>query len=158
MAPPGPSSSGQSVGCVPSAFCRQIGDEFDQRIILVARPRHLGGRQWYFTCPYENRRVSVLWMPAGAHSFACRQRWGRAVAYNSQCSDRIARAHRGQVRIKSALCSIGGFDPEEWEFPPKPKWMRWKTYKRAEEQFYCYESILDEGTYSLLAKLLVRGR
>src|SRR4026208_1574799 len=40
--------------------------QLDQRIILVARPRHFGGRQWYFMCPYQNRRVSVLWMPVGA--------------------------------------------------------------------------------------------
>jgi hypothetical protein len=73
-------------------FRIQIGDELDQRTILIARPRHFGGRQWYFICPYMNRRVSVLWMPNGAQRFACRQRWGRSVAYNSQCSDRIARA------------------------------------------------------------------
>jgi hypothetical protein len=27
------------------------------------------------------------------------------------------------------LCSVGGFNPDEWDFPPKPKWMRWRTYK-----------------------------
>lgn len=26
----------------------------DQRIRLVARPRHFGGRQWFFICPYLN--------------------------------------------------------------------------------------------------------
>ena len=124
-----------------------------QHIRLVARPRHYGGRQWYFICPYMNRRVSVLWMPSGAREFACRQRWGRAVAYNSQCSDRVNRAHQGQARIKSTLCSIGGFDPDEWEFPPKPKWMRWKTYKRAEEQFDRYEEVVNGGLMAALIKL-----
>ena len=28
----------------------QIG-ELDQTIILIALPRHYGGRQWYFMCP-----------------------------------------------------------------------------------------------------------
>ncbi|MGZ9073509.1 MAG: hypothetical protein ACXW3G_11495, partial [Rhodoplanes sp.] len=74
-------------------FRIQIGS-LDQRIHLVARPRHFGGRQWYFICPYMNRRVSVLWMPPGARSFACRQRWGRQVAYASQFLGRDDRAHR----------------------------------------------------------------
>lgn len=128
-------------------FRIQIGDELDQPIHLVARPRHFGGRQWYFICPHTNRQVSVLWMPSGAHRFACRQRWGRAVAYSSQCSDRIGRAHRGKAGIKSRLCSSGNFDPEEWDFPPKPKWMRWSTYKRAEKKFDRYEKILTIGSW-----------
>ncbi len=126
-------------------FGIQLGDTLDQRIILIARPRHFGGRQWYFICPYMNQRVSVLWKPPGARYFSCRQEWEGSVAYNSQFSDRIGRAHQGKARINSRLCSIGRFDPDEWEFPPKPKWMRWSTYRRAEEQFDRYEAILDEG-------------
>ncbi len=78
----------------------------DERISLVARPRHFGGRQWYFICPYMNRRVSVLWMPPGAHSFACRQKWGRQVAYGSQFLTWIDRAHRGKAKIKSRLARL----------------------------------------------------
>jgi hypothetical protein len=33
---------------------------FNQRIVLAARPRHFGGRQWFFLCPYQNRRAMVL--------------------------------------------------------------------------------------------------
>ena len=44
----------------------------DQRITLVARRRHFGGRQWFFLCAYLNSRATVLWMPPGAHTFACR--------------------------------------------------------------------------------------
>lgn len=40
------------------------------------------------------------------------------------------RAHYGQSKLKSRLCSIGQFDPDQWDFPPKPKWIRWKTYNR----------------------------
>jgi len=29
----------------------------------------------------------------------------------------------------------GGLDPENWDFPPKPKWMRQKTYERCEARF-----------------------
>src|SRR5690606_5626824 len=111
-------------------FRIQIGS-LHQCIHLVSAPRHFGGRQWYFICPRMNRRVSVRWMPPGARDFACRQRWGRQVAYNSQFSDRINRAHQGKARINSRLCFIGGLDPDKWDFPPKPKWMRWRTYNRA---------------------------
>jgi hypothetical protein len=129
---------------------------FDQRIILQARPRHFGGRQWFFLCPYLNRRAMVLWMPPGARSFACRQRWGRQVAYASQCLDRDNRAHRGQAKIRTRLCGIGGFDPDEWDMPPKPKWMRWRTYNRAVAKFEQYDSILDEGVAELVARLGMR--
>ena len=139
-------------GLVQGWFRIQLGN-VDQRVILISRPRYFGGRQWYFICPYMNRRVSVLWMPPGARDFACRQRWGRQVAYASQFSDRINRAHQGKAKINSRLCSIGGFDPDDWDFPPKPKWMRWRTYNRAEGKFDRYESILDEGMFALLARL-----
>jgi len=128
----------------------------DQHIMLTARDCHFGGRQWYFACPYLNRRASVLWMPPGARSFACRQRWRRQVAYSSQFLDRDNRAHRGKAKINSRLCSIGGLDSDEWEFPPKPKWMRWRTYHRAEEKFDRYESILDEGILGLAVRLGMR--
>jgi hypothetical protein len=133
-------------------FRIQIG-QLDQRIILVSRPCHFGGRHWYFICPYIGRRAMVLWMPPGAHSFACRQRWGRQVGYASQFLGPDDRAHHGQAKIKSRLCRIGGFDPDEWDLPPKPKWMRWRTYNRAVEKFDRYESILDKGTFALVAKL-----
>ena len=133
-------------------FRIQIG-QLDQRIILVARPRHFGGRQWYFICPYTNRRVSVLWMPPGARDFSSRQRWGRQVAYNSQFLDRDNRAHLGKAKINSHLCSIGGLEPERWDLPPKPKWMRWRTYNRAVEKFDRYEAVLDAETLALVAKL-----
>jgi hypothetical protein len=123
-----------------------------QGIVLNAQPRHFGGRQWYFVCPYMNRRASVLWMPSGARNFACRQEWGRQVAYASQFLNRDNRAHRGQAKIRTRLCSIGGFAPEEWEFPPKPKWMRTKTYRRAEAKFDRYDSVLNSGIFELAAR------
>jgi hypothetical protein len=69
------------------------------------------------------------------------------VAYASQFMTAIDRAHRGKSRINSRLCSIGGFDPDDWELPAKPKWMRWATYNRAVERFDRYEAILEEGTF-----------
>jgi hypothetical protein len=134
-------------------LCVRIGS-LDQKVLLVARPRHFGGRQWYFVCPYMNRRVSVLWMPPGGMCFASRQRWGRQVGYASQFLDRDGRAHRGMAKINSRLCAIGGFDPDEWDLPPKPKWMRWSTYNRAQDKFERYEQLLDVGLAWRAAKLV----
>jgi hypothetical protein len=128
----------------------------DQWIILVPRRRHLGGHQWYFVCPSMKRHVSVLWMPPGAKNFACRQYWGsRRVAYATQFLDRTNRAHHGQSRIKNRL--IADLDPDEWSLPPKPKWMRWRTYNRHVDKFDRYEAILNEGILELLAKFMGRA-
>ena len=126
---------------------------FVQRIALVSRPRHFGGRQWFFVCPVTGGFATVLWKPPGARRFCSRQAWGRQVAYASQFMDRDGRAHYGQSKINSRLCSIGKFDAQDWNFPPKPKWMRWKTYNRLEQKFDRYEDILDSGIESLVAKL-----
>jgi hypothetical protein len=129
----------------------QIGG-LDQTIFLVPRACHFGGRQWYFICPVMNRRCSVVWMPPGATRFCSRQTWGRRVAYASQFADPDNRAHLGQAKIKSRL--IADLDPDEWDLPPKPKWMRWRTYNKHVERFDAYEAILHSGVAELLAKLL----
>jgi len=134
-------------------FRIQLGS-LDQWIILVPRARHFGGQQWYFMCPVRNRPASVLWKPNGATRFCSRQTWGRQVAYQSQFNDSTNRAHAGKARINSRLCSIAGLDPDDWDFPPKPKWMRWRTYNRYEEQYDRYEEVLDGGILALAAKFL----
>jgi hypothetical protein len=126
-------------------------DGFLQQIALVSRPRHFGGHQWFFLCPTTHRFATVLWKPPGATKFCSRQAWGRQVAYRSQFLDRDNRAHAGKERIKARL--IGDLDPDEWELPPKPKWMRWETYNRYEERFDHYEAVLDDGCAELVAKL-----
>ncbi len=133
-------------------FQIELGD-VGQRIALVACSRPFGGRQWYFICPKLGRRASVLWRPPGATRFRSRPGWGRqVVAYASQFNDATGRAHIGQARIKSRL--IGHNDPDEWDLPPKPKWMRWSTYSHYEQRFDAYEAILDYGCAALVAKML----
>jgi hypothetical protein len=127
-------------------------DDAEQTRFITSRPRNFGGHQWYFVCPVMNRCCSVLWMPPGATHFRCRQGWGRAVAYASQFLDSDNRAHRGKAKIKARL--IADLNPEEWELPPKPKWMRWSTYNRLEEKFDRYEDVGARGIGPLLAKLL----
>jgi hypothetical protein len=122
---------------------------FNQCITLVSQQRHFGGQQWYFLCPRLGRAASVLWKPPGAKRFLSRQAWGREVAYRSQFQDPTNRAHRGQARIRARLRG----DPDDWDLPPKPKWMRWKTYNRFAEQFDRYEAELDCHLVVFAAKL-----
>src|SRR5262245_52185246 len=77
----------------------QLGN-LDQTIILVPKPRHFGGYQWYFVCPVMNCYASVLWLPPGAERFCCRQAWGRRVAYASPLAGRDSRAHIGHSKLK----------------------------------------------------------
>jgi len=127
----------------------------DQTIPLVPKPRHFGGYQWYFVCPVMNRYASILWMPPGGNRFCSRQAWGRRVAYASQLLDADNRAHRGKAKIKARL--IADLDPDEWDFPPKPKWMRWRTYNRYVQKFDAYEDILSQNIAELMARLLDDG-
>jgi hypothetical protein len=134
----------------PSGWLKLEGG-LNQFILLAAQPRRYGGHQWYFVCPVTGRLASVLWRPPGAKQFCSRQAWGRRrVAYASQFLDRDNRAHHGQSKLKSRL---EGLDPEQWDLPPKPKWMRWKTYQRYEARFDRYEEMLDLGLLELVRKL-----
>jgi hypothetical protein len=123
---------------------------FAQQMSLVCRPRHFGGHQWFFLCPVTHRRATVLWKPPGANKFCSRQAWGRQVAYRSQFLDPTNRAHFGKERIKARL--IADLDPDEWDLPPKPKWMRWETYNRYVERLNTYDGFIDYTCLALLEK------
>jgi hypothetical protein len=123
-----------------------------QQITLVSRPRHLGGHQWFFLCPMTHRLATVLWRPPGANRFCSRQAWGRQVAYRSQFQSASDRAYSGKQRIKARL--IGDLDPEAWELPPKPKWMRWATYNLYVERFDGYEDKLERACIDAVGKRL----
>jgi hypothetical protein len=146
--------------CDPeTAWLSILASGLSQRIILVSRPQHFGGRQWYFICPIENKRASVLWMPPGGKEFRSRHAWDGNVAYRSQFQSVYNRGHAGKAKIKARL--IGDLDPDDWELPPKPKWMRWRTYKRLEERFEAYDDMTypdDSALCALAAKLMRRSR
>jgi hypothetical protein len=58
-------------------------------------------------------------------------------AYHWNLSDATNRAHAGRERIKLRL--IANLDPDEWDLPPKPKWVRWATYNRHVDRYDRYE-------------------
>jgi hypothetical protein len=97
-----------------------------------------------------DHRCSVLWRPPGATRFCSRQEWStRRVAYASQFQPPVDRAHRGKAKIKRRLI-------DEWDLPPKPKRMRWRTYNRHVDRFDGYEEILERGIAQLMAKFLAK--
>jgi hypothetical protein len=127
--------------------------EIDDLIYLVATRPHFGGLRWWFECPRTGDRVRMLYLALGVRRFASRRAY--RLAYASQRGTVVDRAHRGQAKIKARL--IGDRDPDEWDLPPKPKWMRWRTYQRYVDKYDHYEAVLDEGTFAVLARFLRRS-
>ena len=124
--------------------------EIDEKVFLAMSQPHFGGRRWWFVCPRLNRRARKLCLPLGGRHFWSRHAY--RLGYASQRGTDIDRAHRGQAKIKARL--IGKLDPDEWDLPPKPKRMRWRTYQRHVNKFDAYERILDYGIVAAVARLL----
>jgi hypothetical protein len=125
-----------------------------QRVLLFPSRRHFGGQQWYAECPRSQRRARVLYRPLGATFFASRHAWGRSAAYASQFLDPVGLAWRIKHRVK--MCLIRDENPDEWDLPPKPKQMRWKTYERLVARLQAADDLLDAGLAHAAARLLRR--
>lgn len=97
-------------------------------IRLVWTPCNYGGRRPWLLCPTKGcgRRVAILYgILYGNGSIACRH--CRELAYDSQQESEKHRALHAAQKIRVRLggsCSLA--DP----FPPKPKGMHWRTYRR----------------------------
>ena len=147
--------SADMTDCMRGWLRLEIGS-LDQYIALEAIPRHFGGRQWYFICPNTGRRISVLWRTPGAHTFSCRQTWGRRVAYGSQFQTASDRAISAAQAIRERLGGrdwISLFDP----FPPKPKGQRWQTYLQLSDRCATYESISMHHLRAFIERMQRRG-
>lgn len=121
----------------------------DQRIHLLAQPRHFGGYQWYFRCPKTDRRSSTLWLPNGASRFASRHAWAHQVAYSSQFQTRHDRALTRAQGIRARLGGPNWAGIDELD-PPKPRGMRWATYNRLIAESQRLESVADERIFLLI--------
>jgi hypothetical protein len=116
----------------------------DELVPFAYTPTRFGGRRQWLTCLKCRRRCRRIF---GGRYFRCRQCHGlvyastRAPAYQRaiDCADRIRKRVGGNA---------GAFDSEP--FPPKPKRMRWRTYRRLEEQ---YEELQWRWTASIIGPL-----
>ena len=114
----------------------------EQRLDLIAQPRHFGGQQWYFRCPMTGGKCSVIWLPPAADRFCSRQAWGKQVAYSTQFEAPFNRAISAREKVKARL--IGNLNPRDWKLPPKPKWMRWDTYERLAERYRFQQGVINQ--------------
>ena len=118
--------------------CSMRGREIRDRFELVGLPQPFGGASWYMRCPETGALARTLYLPPGARHFRSRKAYEGRVAYRSQHLDASWRALSRRDKIGQRIYRQG---PAEWqerqkaEFPGKPPWMRWPTWRRALEEF-----------------------
>jgi hypothetical protein len=122
----------------------------ERRIPIHWTKCHLGGERPWFNCMAETngrvcgRRVAKLYR--FGEVFACRHCFG--LVYASQQENPAGRDARRAQKIKLRL----GGSPNPLEpFPPKPRGMHWRTYRRLREQAEsAHAAVNDELSRQLL--------
>ncbi len=125
------------------------------RVTLLTTPQRFGGVRWWFQCPYTGRRAVRLFLPRGGHQF-----WSRSAYRLGYASQRETAMDRAWRRGSKLYRSMGGEGDWRDDPPPKPKWMRWRTYQRkaAELEGHCerYDGAWLAGVSRLLARPMFR--
>jgi hypothetical protein len=135
--------------------------DIDETIYLRRFPQPYGGYRWYFICPSNNRRCSVLLKPPGGKRFRSRRGFRCRLQYQSQRLSPMSRYQRGAAKAAKQVLRKGPpewrEEFEDWDFPPKPKWMRWKTYNRLDEKAQAYDKAFDDELLWRVRRLLLPG-
>ncbi len=84
-----------------------------------------GGHRHYWLCPRCSRRCEVLAVGWGGRGWACR----RCLRLRYACQG-LAPADRVQARAHKVFGRLDG----DADYPVKPKWMRWRTFRRLQAQ------------------------
>jgi hypothetical protein len=95
-----------------------------ETVPLETTATNFGGRRRWFKCLSCERRCRILY---GGELFRCRKCHG--LRYESQYEPSFGRAATRALKIREKLGDDGGLDDP---FPPKPKGMHWRTYRRLE--------------------------
>lgn len=103
------------------------GEEVRQAFALVGRPCRFGGVRWLALCPRSGRPVAKLYGCRGVF----RSRHMLDASYRSQ--DRVPAMEKLREREVVLMRRLGTDDSVLGD-PPKPKWMRWPTYRRLAEE------------------------
>ena len=117
----------QQSGARLSYKARQSGDtwqEISEFVPIVETQTNFGGRRRWFACLSCRRRCRILY---GGIYFRCRR--CHHLKYESQFESGYSRAADQAHALRKRLGQTGFLDDP---FPPKPKCMHWKTYKRLE--------------------------
>src|SRR3954451_15470309 len=114
---------------------------------LATTPQPFDGRRWWWVCPRTGERVSKLYLPPGALTFASRRAY--RLAYRSQRETPHARAIRRAFKLRHRLGATGGIgDPI-----PKPKSMRWATFDREMQKVEAVEATVNGHLWAFVQKL-----
>jgi hypothetical protein len=120
----------------------------DQRIDYCYTPTNFGNRRLWFECPNCCRACGVLY---GGRRFYCRQCW--RPTYASQYEDWWERARRQAEKIRTKLGQPGFIDIDRThDFPDKPKWMRWHTYRRLRAKDSQLMRAYEDGFFHIAAE------
>jgi hypothetical protein len=104
-----------------------------------------------FNMKATGRRCVKLYLPRGGHRF-----WSRAayrLGYACQREDRMYQAQRQALKVYRALQGDGNWRDGA---PPKPKWMRWRTYERLADKLDFHNARFDGGWLVGVSRLLGR--
>lgn len=103
--------------------------QVDDRIPFVTTPTRFGGQRVWFCCPGCQRRCRVIY---GGTRFRCRK--CHELRYNSQYEPSYQRQLDMADKLRKRVGGDNGaFDGEP--FPPKPRWIRWSTYRRLQAKY-----------------------
>ena len=103
----------------------------DELVPFVHTATRFGGRRRWLMCIKCGRGCRKIY---GGRYFRCRQ--CHRLRYASQSENSAQRAMQRADRIANRLHDMWkGTTKAAWEFPPKPPRMRWRTYKRLEQQY-----------------------
>jgi hypothetical protein len=129
----------------------------NQRIPIRWTPCRFGGERPWFICDvssnsvYCGRRVAKLY--GGGRLFACRRCY--CLNYAIQRGGPMDRAHCRLARLHRKLSA--NYDGPDRPPPPKPKWMRWKTYSHIVQHIEAGQEQLDvvftAGAQRLLSRM-----
>jgi hypothetical protein len=118
-------------------------------VTIIWEPCNFGGRRPYFLCPECGRRSVKLY---GLARFLCRS--CNRLAYQCQRESGSDRALRKDWKLRAKL---GGEPGMSNPIPDRPKGMHWRTYNAIVDEIYRVETVVDDFTFALVARLLNRA-
>jgi hypothetical protein len=127
-----------------------------QRIPIRWTPCRFGGKRPWFICDvsskdaYCGRRVAKLY--SGGRLFACRHCYH--LGYDVQRGGPLDRSHHHLARLHRKL-GVDYAGPD-MSTPPKPRWMRWKTYSLIIQQIEAGQEQLDVVFMTGARRILAR--
>ncbi len=132
-----------------------------QRVPIRWTHCRFGGERPWFVCDvsasgmYCGRQVVKLY--GAGRLFACRHCY--RLGYRAQRGGPMDRAHLHLGRLHRKLGA--DYDGPDYPPPPKPKWMRWRTYSRVVQQIEAGQERLDVafevGAQRILGRIERRG-